>query len=215
MELTVDVVREWLKANAAQDGVKAFLKELGTAPLTAETVGPWLATDDGRRLVEPIIDRERTRAVKTHDEKTREANEAAVKKALDEAIAKANPKETPEQKEIREMRAEMAKQKAETERKERQLALSEKAQKAGVTALLPKGYLPEDMSELDAELARIRKAIDEMATATVNERLAGGHKPGSGNGKTAGDGADLKSMTLAQAERLEIEGKLNDMISTV
>ena len=73
MDLTVEIVREWLKANSAQDGVKKLLTELSTAPvLTTETVGAWLKTDDGKALIEPIVDRERTRAVKTHDEKTKD-----------------------------------------------------------------------------------------------------------------------------------------------
>lgn len=212
MDLTVDVVREWLTANKGQEPIKAFLKELGQPVLTAETVGPWLATDEGKKYIEPIIDRERTRAVKTHDDKTKEERADAVKKAVEDAVAKANPKETAEQKSIRDLTERLEKSERASKEKELRLALSEKARAKGVDTFLPGDYLPSDLTAAEAEMDRINKAVEERVNKTVNEKLAGGHKPGSGSNGSSTK-TDPTKLTVEQAVALELAGKLDETLA--
>lgn len=213
MELTVELVREWLATNKGEEKVKALLTELGKPVLTPETVRPWLATDEGQKLIEPIIDRERTRAVKTHDDKTREEREAAVKKAVEEAVAKANPKETPEQKELREFKAEYAKEKQMRERSELRLARDSLAKKKGVDTFLPGDYLPTNLEAAEAEMDRISAAVEERITKAKNELLGTGHKPGSGNNGATGGKVDLAKLPLADMVKLERSGQLNTQLA--
>lgn len=213
MELTVELVREWLATNKGDEKVKVLLSELGKPVLTPETVRPWLATEEGQKVIEPIIDRERTRAVKTHDDKTREEREAAVKKAVEDAVAKANPKETPQDKAIRDLTDRLAKAEQASKEKELRIALSGKARAKGVDAILPGDYLPTDLEAAEKEMDRISAAVEERISKAKNELLGAGHRPGSGNnGATAGK-VDLSKLSFAEAVKLETAGQLNAQLA--
>ena len=212
MELTVELVREWFAANKTQEPVKALLKELGAAPvLTAEVVKPWLETDEGRKLVEPIVDRERTRAVKTHDEKTREEREAAVKKAVEDAVAKANPKETPIEKQLRELQEKDRARDAKEKQLEITVALGDIGRSIGVnpSIVFRDGVMPPSIEVGKTILEAYKADREEYVTKAKNELLAtGSHRPGSGNGAGAGK-VDLSKMSLSEAIKLEEAGQLN------
>ena len=211
-DLTLELVREWLAANKAQDTVKAFLKELGAGPaLTAETVGPWLEGDDGKKLIQPYVDKRVTDAIKTHDAKTKETTDAEIKRRVAEELLKANPQETPEQKQIRELREQMDADRKESARDKLKRAIVEEAAAQGVPSWWVDEYSGNTIEEAKLFLAKVKKHNGEIETKAKNDLLTTGHKPGSGNGmdKTK---TDITKLTTAQALKLEMEGKLDAAI---
>jgi len=214
-DLTIEVVREWLATNKATEPVKAFLKELGaTEPkLTAETVGPWLETEDGKRLIAPLMDKRVTEAVKTHDAKIKDASEAEVKRRVAEELLRTNPQESPEQKQIRELREEMVKEKQLRERDSLRRAIVEEAARESVPSWWVDNFSGGTIEEAKVHIARVKREREEIATKAKNELLAGGFKPGSGNGQPPKSKVDVSKLTPQEALKLEIEGKLDAAIA--
>ena len=213
MELTIEMVREWLAANKAQDTVKAFLKELGVGPaLTADVVAPWLETDDGRKLVQPMIDKRVTEGVKTHDEKTKESVAAEVKRKLAEEMLKANPQETAEQKQLREIRSQMETIQKGAAKDKLISAVMAEAARVGIPTWWVDEYAGGTIEEAKVFIGKVKAQQDEIANKAKNELLASGHKPGSGNGQVKPK-VDASKLSIEEAIKLELEGKLNDAIA--
>lgn len=215
MELTIEMVREWLAGNKETDEVKAFLKEIGApdAPeLTAETVGEWLKGDEGQALLQPIVDRRVTEAVKTHDTKVQATNATEIKRRVAEEMLRLNPQETPEQKQIRELREEVATEKKSRERDTLKRAIVEEAARQQIPSWWVDEYSGNSLEEAKVFLSRVKTHSEEIATRAKNELLASGYKPGSGNGQQTKPKVDASKLSLAEAIKLEEEGTLNDAV---
>lgn len=81
-----------------QDTIQTEQQE-GVA-ITPDAVQHYLNTDEGKRLLQPMLDRYHSKGL----EAWRTNN---LQKLIDEGISKANPQETPEQKAVRELKAEL------------------------------------------------------------------------------------------------------------
>jgi hypothetical protein len=207
--MTVAEIKAFLKENAGQEEVKAFLAEFDK-PLTAESVGKWIDTDEGKKLVQPLMDKRVTEALKTY----REGHyDAEVKKAVAEELQRLNPKETPEQKQIREL--------VEKDRQRDAAFAKERLDRQVLEVLASEGLAPwyvdvlpgNTIEEKKTAIAKIKADRSDLEKKVRNEILAGGFRPGSGNGG-AGNGVkpDLAKLTLDQAIELEAKGELNALL---
>jgi hypothetical protein len=105
VEITIEQVRAFIDANRERADVAEYVTSISIEkPLTVETVSAYLGTIEGKNLVQPMIDRANTQAIKTHDEKQKPIIEATVKAKVNEEVQRMNPSETPEQRQIRELR---------------------------------------------------------------------------------------------------------------
>lgn len=207
--MTVAEIKAYLKENAGQEEVKAFLAEFDK-PITAEAVGKWLDTEDGKKLTQPLMDKRVTEALKTY----REGHyDAEVKKAVADEIQRLNPKETPEQKQIREL--------VEKDRLRDAAFAKERLDRTVLEVLASEGLAPwyvdilpgNTIEEKKTAIAKIKAEASERETKIRNEILTGGFRPGSGNGG-AGSGTkpDISKLTLEQAIELETRGELNALL---
>lgn len=207
--MTVAEIKAYLKENAASEEVKTFLAEFDK-PLTAEAVGKWLEGDDGKRLLQPLMDKRVTEALKTY----REGHyDAEVKKAVAEELQRLNPKETPEQKQIREL--------VEKDRQRDAAFAKERLDRQVLEVLASEGLAPwyvdvlpgNTIEEKKTAIAKIKGDRSDLEKKVRNEILSGGFKPGSGNGG-AGGGVkpDVSKLTLDQALELEAKGELNSLL---
>lgn len=207
--MTVAEIKAFLKENAGQEEVKAFLAEFDK-PITADIVGKWLETEDGKKLVQPIMDKRVTEALKTY----REGHyEAEVKKAVAEEIQRLNPKETPEQKQIREL--------VEKDRQRDAAFAKERLDRQVLEVLASEGLAPwyvdmlpgNTIEEKKTAIAKIKAEASEREKKIRNEILTGGFRPGSGNGgANGGVKPDVAKLTLEQAMELEARGELNTLL---
>jgi hypothetical protein len=204
--MTIAEIKAFLKENAEKEEVKAFLAEQ-EKPITAESAGKWLETEEGKKLIQPLMDKRVTEALKTY----REGHYGEeVKKAVADEIQRINPKETPEQKQIRELVDKDRKRDAELA-KER---LDRQALEVLTSEGLPSWYvdiLPGNtIEEKKTAIAKIKAEQSERETKIRNEILGKGFKPGSGNGGVgSATKPEASKLTLEQAIELETRGELN------
>jgi hypothetical protein len=117
-EITIEQIKAFIEANRERADVIEYIGSLAVEkPLTIETVNAYLGTVEGKNLIQPIIDRANTQAIKSHDEKQKPVVEATIKAKVNEELQRMNPSETSEQRQIRElkqqtdaMQAQMAKE---------------------------------------------------------------------------------------------------------
>ncbi len=211
-ELTMVEVREWLTENKENDEVKGFLREISPTQeieLNAETVKPWLDTVEGKALIQPTIDQRINSAVKSF----REGNyEQDLKARVASELVKLNPTETPEQKQIRELREAFEGEKSARQKDKLKREIVEEASRMTVDAFFIDDYLPGSVDEGKLYLQKIKARDEARDTKIRNEILATeGFKPGSGKGTAPR--ADISKMTKAQILEAEIAGTLDDMLS--
>ena len=178
MDLTLDQVKQFFEANKDDQAVKDYLKSFETkAELTDTAVTAYLETEAGKKLLQPIHDRYTNRAIETYKDKT-------LPGLVEAEVAKRNPKETEEQKQIRELREEIKKKEVEQNKKDQKsLALRIAAEKGLRIDLIDDIKLGETDEETRAIVDRIAakdtEHIKTVVDAQVAERLKG-TTPGSG-----------------------------------
>ncbi len=98
-DLTIDIIKKYFADNENDDAVKAYLSDLRSGWIKTDDGKNFLFTDEGKVLYQSEIDRAVSKAIDTYKEKTLPG---LIKDGVTEKIKETNPKETPEQKQIRE-----------------------------------------------------------------------------------------------------------------
>ena len=199
---TIEEVKEWLTAKKEDEGVKSFLVELNPdKPLTAEKVSEFLNTEDGKALIQPMMDKHTTDGIKTYRTNHYDKD---VRAAVAAEILKINPSETPEQKQIRELKADQEKMNSTWEREKLKNVIKEMAFKESINPAFI-GSL-EFSSEAEAALyiKQFKTEIENAKTAKANELLASGFKPGSGKQSNEGKMTAKEYAKLPQEERIRM-----------
>jgi hypothetical protein len=191
--MTIEEVKEFIAANAKDEKVVAFIASL-TPAVTSEVVKPFLETDDGRRLLQPFLDRRVTEALKTYKEGHFEDE---VKAAVATEILRLNPKETEEQKRLREVEGKLTAAEAKAKRAELHRQGMEVLTKSGVPSWWIDQFTGNTIEELTVFADRVKESYAEREVKVRNELLAGGFKPGTGSG-----GERKGPMTLQDYQKL-------------
>jgi len=205
-ELTIEQVREWLAENKDTDPVKAFFAEIvPKVEITADKVSPFLETPEGQTLIQPIADKRVSDALKTYKEGHYDDD---LKAEVAKRILEMNPQETPEQKEIRELRDEVGKEKTARERDSLRRQIVEEAAKENVPSWWVDDFSGNTIDEAKVFLGKV-KAHDEAVSEKIrNELLSTGFKPGGG-GEENKEKINLSSLTTQEAVELEMKGELD------
>lgn len=212
--MTIDEVKAFLSENKDDVEVKAFLQELSPeTELNTDIVGSFLTTEEGRRLVQPILDQAVTKAVKTRDRAHEITLESEVKKRVASEVLKMNPQEEPWQKEIRELKEANEQEKKARANDNLKRQLVEKAAQMGINPFFIDDYLPESLEVGEVFLNKIKTFNDDVVKKATNEILAnnGGYKPKVGNEKDSKK-LDLSKLSRDELIKLEMEGKLDEQI---
>lgn len=211
--MTIEEIKAFLEQNKDDVEVKAFLAEINPPhAVGAEEVGEFLKTDDGRLLVQPMIDSAITKAVKTRDKAHEVTMESELKKRIAAEMLKMNPQEEPWQKELREVKETLEKEKSERAKDQLKRQLLEEAVKLQVDPFYFEDYLPESLEQGRLFLQKIQAHEKTLKEQVSNETLATSFKPGSGTEKSGGK-VDLTKLSQAELIKLEMEGKLDEQIA--
>ena len=210
--MTIAEIRAYLEENKDDVEVKAYLAETAK-PRTAtpEDIGEFLKTEDGRLLVQPMIDSAVTKAVKTRDKAHEVTFESEMKKRLSAEILKMNPQEEPWQKELREVKETLEKEKSERAKDQLKRQLLEEAVKLQVDPFYFEDYLPESIEQGRLFIQKIQAREKALKEQVSNETLATSFKPGSGSERPGK--IDLTKLSQAEIVKLEMEGKLDEQIA--
>lgn len=178
-------VQEFIEANKDNTDVQGYIGGF----ITPDRVSGFLGTEEGKKLIQPTIDSNFTKGLETW--KTNN-----LQKLIDEAVTKANPAETPEQKQIREL-TERLNQK-ETEEK-KQMLLNKGLLKADEMKLpkdLVSFFLGEDEDTTNKNLETLGNVFNSHIENVLKQKLGEGYKPGGSNNQTK---MDLVTSQIRQA----------------
>lgn len=180
--MTLEEIRAFLEEHKDDEEVKTFLAGLSPAKaITAEDVLAFIATEEGKLVIQPTLDQAVTKAVKTRDKAHEATMESEVKRRVAAEMLKVNPQKEPWQIEIEELKKanEEEKKARQTDQLKRQMV--EKASTMGVDAFFIEDYLPESIEVGELFLKKIKERDAKMIERAINERIASGaFKPGGG-----------------------------------
>jgi len=193
-EITIEQIRAFIDANMERADVAEYVTSLATEkPLTVETVNAYLGTVEGKNLIQPIIDRANTKAIQSHDEKQKPVVEATIKARVNEEIQRMNPTETPEMRQIRELRQSQEDMQKTMEKERLDYAITQEYAKRNIPLEFAKDIpWPSVEHAINGALVWEKVKAGEIDKA-VNARLAETPKPNGSKGK---DGEpDYKTMS--------------------
>lgn len=210
---TLEDIKTFLTENAAEADVIEFVASLATdKPVNPELVTAYLQTNEGKGLIQPMMDQRVTEAIKTHDEKSKKAIEAGIKAGIAAEMIRLNPSETPEQKRLRELEEKDRKRDEEWEREKLNGRIKELAFKEGVRPEFLAGLNFGSFEEASLYLQNFKAEKTSIETAKVNELMASGYKPGSPATKPNSNKLDLTKMSQDELIRMELNGELDSQI---
>jgi hypothetical protein len=198
-EITIEQIKAFVEVNKDRADVVEYMATLAVEkPLNIETVNGYLGTIEGKNLLQPILDRYATQAIKTHDEKQKPIIDATVKSRINEELIKLNPTETPEQRRIRELEEKDRQRDAQWEREKLNNLITSEFAKRNVPLELAKD-IPYPSVEHATNVALVWEQIiaKEKEKAVNDFALSNAVRPGNGQQEDKG-GDPTKGMTHEQ-----------------
>jgi multidrug efflux pump subunit AcrB len=195
MELNLEQVQQFLETNKENENVSNYLQEL--SKVTADGVNAFIETDEGKKLLQPKLDSYMTKGLDSWKKNN-------LQKIIDEAVAKANPSETPEQKEIRELKEKFAN----IEREKVRESLKNKALTVAGDKKIPTSLIDfligQDEEGTLANLGQFETAMNDYVKAQVEDRLKGSYTPPGGGGGTPPGITKEQFSKMNYKEKMEI-----------
>jgi hypothetical protein len=177
--MNLEEVKKFLEEQKEQEDVKAYLGELSTP--TVDGVKGFLDTEEGKKLLQPRLDSHFTKSLETW-------RSNSLPKIISEEIAKANPSETPEQKEIRELKEKFANMENEKTRETlKNKALSTLSEKKLPTFLLEQ-LIGNDENSTTESLTKFEEVWNSQLQSIKEDLL-------KENGTSITDGTSSSSST--------------------
>lgn len=168
---TLEDVKKFFETSKDNQEVAGYLAEL--KKVTPEETTAFLETEDGKKILQPRLDKYFTKGLETWKEKN-------LSKIIDEELAKRNPPETPEAKKLRELEQKLnATERARLMEVQRNKAISHATQK-GLPIALVDLVISEDDSVLNSNLSLLETAWAEQLEAKVAERFKDGGRAPAG-----------------------------------
>lgn len=208
--MTIEEIKAYLESNKEDVEVKAFLAQLSPEKeITSDDVDSYLKTDEGKSLVQPMIDSAVTKAVKTRDKAHQDILEKEVKTRVASELLKANPEKSPLELKVMELEEQNKQEKAERAKDNLKRQVVEEAAKLGINPFFIDDYIPESIDVARLFLNKIKTHNDEIVKKASNELLANGYKPNSGKDSGGGQKLDFSKMSQAELIKLEMDGTLD------
>lgn len=211
MEITIADIKKFLEETKDTEETKAFVTEFAKpAEVTPDLLKKFAESDDGKVILEPMVDKRVTEAVKTRDKFwEKERLEPEVKKRVAAEVLKLNPQEEPWQREIRELKEANEIEKRERAKDNMKRQIVEKAQAMNVDAFFLEDFLPPTIEQGELYLKRIAERDKKIAEKAVNDLMASGKFVPSG-AKPQESKIDKSKLSFEEAVALEMDNKLDD-----
>lgn len=155
-------VKTYLETNSQDAAVVEYLSELKKP--TAEVVNSYLDSQEGVKLLQPRLDSHFSKGLQTWKDNN-------LSKLIDEEVAKRNPGETPEQKEIRELKAQLEQDKAERLKEKLTNVAMKKADELGLPLDLVQHFIGADEDSTNSNLENFNSAFQTAIKAQVDSKF--------------------------------------------
>lgn len=155
-------VKTYLETNSQDAAVVEYLSELKKP--TAEVVNSYLDSQEGAKLLQPRLDSHFSKGLQTWKDNN-------LSKLIDEEVAKRNPGETPEQKEIRELKAQLEQDKAERLKEKLTNVAMKKADELGLPLDLVQHFIGADEDSTNSNLENFNSAFQTALQTQVDSKF--------------------------------------------
>ena len=155
-------VKTFIETNSQDAAVVEYLSELKKP--TAEVVNSYLDSQEGVKLLQPRLDSHFSKGLQTWKDNN-------LSKLIDEEVAKMNPGETPEQKEIRELKAQLEQDKAERLKEKLTNVAMKKADELGLPLDLVQHFIGADEDSTNSNLENFNSAFQTALQTQVNSKF--------------------------------------------
>lgn len=155
-------VKTYLETNSQDAAVVEYLSELKKP--TAEVVNSYLDSQEGVKLLQPRLDSHFSKGLQTWKDNN-------LSKLIDEEVAKRNPGETPEQKEIRELKAQLEQDKAERLKEKLTNVAMKKADELGLPLDLVQHFIGADEDSTNSNLENFHSAFQTAIKTQVDSKF--------------------------------------------
>lgn len=137
---------------------------IGGLPMTADRVNTFLETEDGKKYIQPILDKYHSKGLETW--KTNNLS-----KLIDEEIKKKYPDEDPKSLEIKKLQAEFESMKREAARKDLANKTLKIATEKGLPVEMIDFLIGEDEDATNANLSTFEKVFNSKLSAGIEAKL--------------------------------------------
>ena len=155
-------VKTYLETNSQDAAVVEYLSKLKKP--TAEVVNSYLDSQEGVKLLQPRLDSHFSKGLQTWKDNN-------LSKLIDEEVAKRNPGETPEQKEIRELKAQLEQDKAERLKEKLTNVAMKKADELGLPLDLVQHFIGADEDSTNSNLENFNSAFQTAIKTQVDSKF--------------------------------------------
>lgn len=177
-------IPEYMTNNQDNEEVQNYIRGL----ITPDRVENFLNTEDGKKLLQPKLDKNFNKGLDSWKNNN-------LQKLIDDAVTKANPEETKEQKMIRELTERINKaEKDKTHESLRNNALKIANEKKLPTSIIDY-FIGEDEESTTKNLEALENVFTEYVNNIATERLKGGYKPPVGGQPTTFTMEQIKNMS--------------------
>jgi hypothetical protein len=213
--MTIEEIKAYLAEHADDVEVIAFLTELNPPQeITADKVGEFLKTDDGKLLVQPLIDKATTKAVQTRDKAHEVVLENEVKKRVASELLKLNPEKSPLEIKVQELEENAKRLEEERAKDQLKRQIVEKAAAMGIKPFFIEDYTPPSLEVGELFLQKIKAFNDEVIKNNTNELLSKGYKPNPADDHNRQGKIDISKLSPDELIKMELDGKLDEQLES-
>ena len=179
-------LKQYLESNKDNSEVQAVLNEFKT--VSQEDVRSYLETDEGKRFIQPTLDRYHNKSLQTWKDNN-------LQNLVEDEVAKRNPQETEEQKRIRLLEEQLENRDKESKRKDLETKALKLAQDKALPTEIVNFFVGEDEETTSANLDTLKQHLDATIQAQVDERFkAGGRDVIDGAGASVPQSQSIMEM---------------------
>ncbi|EQA5965398.1 TPA: DUF4355 domain-containing protein [Staphylococcus pseudintermedius] len=160
--MNIEEVKTFLEDNKEQEEVKEYLKGLKT--VSVDDVKGFLDTEEGKRFIQPELDRYHSKGLESWKEKNLE-------KLIEQEVQKRNPEQTEEQKRISALEEELKKRDAEAKREKLKSYALGKAQELKLPTSLVGRFLGESDEDTEQNLKELKETFDKYVQEGVDSKF--------------------------------------------
>ncbi len=170
--MDLNEVKSFIDTNMDNEEVKNYIGGF----VTADRVNNFLDnTEEGKKIIQPKMDGHFSKGLESWKKNNLE-------KLISEEVAKRNPAETEEQKQIRELTERLNKKEADEKRQVVKNHALTHANSKNLPVDIIDYFLGDDEENTTQNLTKLEEVLNKQIAVAVEERLKGGYKPpASGN----------------------------------
>lgn len=184
--MNLEEIKAFFESNKESEDVKNYLQ--GLSKVTSDGVTTFLETDEGKKLLQPKLDSYFTKGLDTWKNNN-------LQKLIDEEVSKKLPNETPEQKQLNELKQKLVQMEQEKTRETlKNKALSIASEKKLPTSLID-FLIGQDEETTTANLSKLEEVWNSQLQVLVDEKL-------KSSGTSPKDGDKPKTFTLDQVKAM-------------